>query len=241
MRSNWLCLILVVLLVLVAGNAFAVEVKLVGSTESIVMDYGDTSDVDVDDSADAKYVTLPAPHDATGRSESDWSAREKHFLATVPEVDGNGRRLRAAVREMLLASPPVVHPTDSKCGNYVPGTSAHYWEIYQAWTGPHKVRVKEGKRGPRGLQGPQGDQGPKGDQGSPGQGNVTNIWNVNPAQAAAATPTAYVVPGQTIVYQLGSVGFIQTSPTNICIGMRQSVGVIVDVDQGQWLTNGGKK
>ncbi len=151
-------------------------------------------------------TVVPVYHDATGRKEEDLSPREKHFLATVPEKDENGKCLRQAAREMLLANPPVVHPPDNKCGNYVPGTSRWYWGIYQAWTGPHKAKIQVLK-GERGGKGDTGERGPEGKQGPAGQGSVTNNWYVTPSQPVAAAPLGVVIPGQTVVYAWGGVGY----------------------------------
>lgn len=166
---------------------------------------------------DTKYITLPVYHDATARTEMELSARERYFLSTVPTTGG----LREAVKEMLLAG--VVHVPANKCGNYVPGSSVHYWSIYQAWTGPAKVAVPviPGPQGERGERGPVGPRGPQGHPGPPGQGTVINnyMFNTVPvmsAQIGGASPPVVVSTG------LGSMGW--SPPTRISVSASATGG-----------------
>lgn len=174
----------------------------------------------VTNSGDNSYMTLPVVHDTTMRTDADLTDLEKHFLSTVPAGGG----LRAAVREMVLAG--VVHVPASKCGNYTPGDSVHYWSIYQAWTGPAKVRVPliAGPQGPAGTPGPQGPvgpMGPRGFQGPPGQTTVVPqpvIYNISYNLTPAIYPSAQMlgVYGASI-YQYQLIGVATTSPTRISV------------------------
>ena len=167
-------------------------------------------------------VTLPVYHDTTMRCAADLSVDELTFLCSVP-CDGG---LRAAVQEMLLAS--VVHVP--KGCVYHKGDSVHYWSIYQAWTGPHKVTVplipgpcgakgEKGECGPRGPKGdcgapgPMGPQGYQGPQGPPGPVVVIYAGAQQLGSSCVAAPTP-----NTIVYLAGlgplGGGFVW-SPINI--------------------------
>jgi hypothetical protein len=69
--------------------------------------------------------------------DRELTAAERSFLATVP-LEATGR-LHEAVEQMLKAG--VCHvPSDGKYNASDPAcNSVHYWTLYQAWTGPHKI------------------------------------------------------------------------------------------------------
>lgn len=171
-------------------------------------------------------ITVPVYHDTTGRNSL--TSREEHFLSTVPTTGG----LRDAVREMLLAN--VVHVPASSCGNYRAGDSAHYWSIYQAWTGKSKVRVPliqgpRGECGPRGFEGPQGPQGP---QGIPGQGTVINNYSFNTVPVMSYQIGGAQAP-VIVSTQLGSVGLVPTSKINVSAYAAAPTSIDIDVSQQQ--------
>lgn len=191
---------------------FAMHAVLAGPPVGTVATSGNTT-----------YVTVPVYHDTTMRSVNDLTQAEKDFLASVPAFSG----LRAAVQEMILAQ--VVHVPEG--GLYKTGDSAHYWTVYQAWTGPAKVTVPvvTGARGPQGsqgnpgVQGPQGVPGPQGPQGPKGETvyvqapaqpvMVVNNYNLAPAYYPA--PQMLGISGP-MVNSWSILGFATTSrPANI--------------------------
>lgn len=161
-----------------------------------------------------EYVTAPVVHDATMRTVEDLSNQESYFLSTVPNTDG----LRDAVCEMLLAN--VVHVPVWKV--YRKGDSVHYWSIYQAWTGPHKVKVpfirgldgqdgRPGRNGRDGYNGRDGAPGPMGPQGLQGPATIITAAVQQPMYAIVASPQPYtqvVSPGAS-----GMGGFVY-APSN---------------------------
>ena len=175
-----------------------------------------------------KNITVPVVHDTTGRTDADLTDREKHFLSTVPETRG----LRDAVHEMLLAN--VCHVPEGKCGNYVPGSSVHYWEMYQSWTGPAKVTVPL-IPGPRGKPGPPGPPGPSGTPTM--MPNVTMYnYNYNYTFGNSATPS-YQLGGNyaPVVVSTGiaSLGWAPVSRINITNTAIAKAPTSIDIDVSQ--------
>lgn len=71
--------------------------------------------------------------------DRELTAAEKSFLATVPvEAGGN---LRLAVEQMLKAGVCHVPAKGRYDANNPACNSVHYWMLYQAWTGPHKITL----------------------------------------------------------------------------------------------------
>lgn len=167
-------------------------------------------------------ITVPVVHDTTGRTDADFTGRERHFLSTVPTTG----RLRDAVREMLLGN--VCHAPEGKCGNYVPGTSGHYWAMYQAWTGPAKARVPL-VPGPKGDRGDTGTEGPP---GPPGPGTVINNYTFG----SLATPSYQLGGAQApmiVSTSLGGVGWSQVSRINIQNTAIAKAPTNIDIDVSQ--------
>lgn len=190
-----------------------------------------TAEIESISASDGGSVTLPVYHDTTMRNVSDLSAREKHFLSQVPEVVGSkttGKTLRDACREMLLAE--VIHVPALPCGNWTKNDSVRYWSIYQAWTGPAKVRVPlvRGPQGPAGQNGNQGPRGPRGftgPQGTAGQGTVINNYSFGNTTTMACQLGGALAPTISSTSLMG-VGYQQVQDVKICISNDTGVNIV---------------
>lgn len=73
------------------------------------------------------------------------TAEEQRFLSTFPEYVHNGSfGIRQAVYEMLVTDPPVIHVNRlgfDPTGRDPSRNALHYVTLYQAWLGPHEVKV----------------------------------------------------------------------------------------------------